>query len=102
VLFSALSPHSTLFRLTLFAMCGAESIWCDIAVVLPPLNPREHICLYSRRSRSHSPRFRRVHYHSRPKTYRHTSGSSTRHMRRRCCCTFTWHPGTSHAVSPFP
>jgi hypothetical protein len=103
-LFLLFHPHSILILFALFAMCvirAAEPVWCNIAAVLPPPNPRDHICLYSRRSRSLFPRFRRVHCHSRSKTCRRTSGSSTRHMRRRCCCTFTWHPGTSHAVSPF-
>ncbi len=80
---------------------GAEPIWYNIAAALPPPNHRGRVYLYSRRSRSHFPRFQRAHYHSRSKTYRHTSWSSTRDMRRRCCCTFTWNPGTGHTVSPF-
>ena len=84
---------------------GAALILCTpcfhATAARPPPNPRDHICLYSRRSRVHFPRFQRAHCPSRSKTCRRTSESSTPHMRRGCCCTFTWHPGTSHAVSPF-
>ena len=82
---------------------GAELTLCipHITVVLPPPSPLGHICLYSRRLRTHFLRFQRAHYRSRSKTCRHTSGSLTPHMRRGCFCTFTWRPGTSHAASPF-
>jgi hypothetical protein len=72
-----------------------------ITAALPLLNPRDHIYPCNISPQVPFPLLLQIHRHLRLKSCPHISESSIRHMRRRCCYTFTWRPGPSHAALPY-
>jgi hypothetical protein len=91
------------FTLCLCCCTWIAHIECTsyITAALPLLNPRDHICLCNTSLQVPFPLLLRIHHYLRLKSCLHISENSIRHMRRRCCYTFTWHPGPNRAASPY-
>ena len=73
----------------------------NVTVARPLLSPRDHICPCSIRPQAPFPRLQHVRCRLHSRNCLHTSESSIPHIRRKCCCIFTWRLGSSHAALPY-